>query len=84
MLTYGCEIWGYENTELIEKVQNDPLRKITGSETRTALYVIWRVRTYAASNHYKDPNYWLLEQTATMETIKIVLLAVSIFVQLQH
>ena len=41
ILTYGCEIWGYENTELIEKVQNDFLRKITGSKKSTALYMLY-------------------------------------------
>ena len=41
ILTYGCEIWGYENTELIEKVQNDFLRKITGSKKSMALYMLY-------------------------------------------
>ena len=29
ILTYSSEVWGYENLDLIEKVQNDFLRKIT-------------------------------------------------------
>lgn len=32
ILTYACEIWGYENLDMIEKVQNDCLRHITVSK----------------------------------------------------
>ena len=31
ILTYACEIWGYGNLDMIEKVQNDFLRYITVS-----------------------------------------------------
>jgi hypothetical protein len=27
ILTYNCEIWGFENIDIIEKVHNDCLRK---------------------------------------------------------
>ena len=29
ILIYACEIWGYENLDMIEKIHNDFLRKIT-------------------------------------------------------
>ena len=29
ILTFGCEIWGYENTEIIEQAHIEFLRKIT-------------------------------------------------------
>ena len=32
ILTYACEIWGYENLDMTEKVQNDFLRHITVSK----------------------------------------------------
>ena len=41
VLTYGCEIWGYENTEHIEKVHNDFLRKVTRSKRSTPMYMIY-------------------------------------------
>ena len=40
ILTYACEIWGFENLEMIEKVQNDFLRKITLSKKSTPLYML--------------------------------------------
>ncbi|MEW8548196.1 MAG: reverse transcriptase family protein, partial [Candidatus Thiodiazotropha sp.] len=40
ILTYACEIWGFENTELIEKVQNDFLRRITFAKKSTPLYML--------------------------------------------
>lgn len=41
ILTYACEIWGYESLEMIEKVQNDFLRKITLSKKSTPLYMLY-------------------------------------------
>ena len=40
ILTYGSEIWGFENTDSIEKVHNDFLRKITRSKRSTPMYMV--------------------------------------------
>lgn len=36
--TYACEVWGYENLDLIEKVHNDFLRKVTHGK-KVPLYI---------------------------------------------
>ena len=41
ILTYGSEIWGFENTDSIEKVHNDFLRKITRSKRSTPMYMVY-------------------------------------------
>lgn len=41
ILTYACEIWGYENVDMIEKVHNDFLRKITLARKSTPLYMLY-------------------------------------------
>lgn len=38
--TYGCEIWAFENTSLIEKLQNEFLRYITNSKKSTPTYML--------------------------------------------
>ena len=40
ILTYGSEVWGYENLDRIETVHNDFLRKITRSKKSTPLYML--------------------------------------------
>ena len=37
---YGCEIWAYENTNNIEKLQNEFLRYITNSKKSTPAYML--------------------------------------------
>ena len=29
ILLYGCEVWGFENTDIIERLHNEFLRKTT-------------------------------------------------------
>ena len=41
ILTYSCEVWGYENLDLIEKVQSDFLRRITLARKSTPLYMLY-------------------------------------------
>ena len=41
ILTYSCEVWGYENLDIIEKVHNDFLRKITLARKSTPLYMLY-------------------------------------------
>ena len=40
ILTYGSEVWGYENLDMIEKVHNEFLRKITRCKKSTPLYML--------------------------------------------
>ena len=41
ILTYACEIWGYEYFDLIENVHTDFQRKITKSRKSTPLYMLY-------------------------------------------
>ena len=43
ILTYVCEVWGYENLDMIEKIHNDFLRKITLARKSTPLYMFYGV-----------------------------------------
>ena len=40
ILTYGSEVWGFENLDIIERVHNEFLRKITRSKKGTPLYML--------------------------------------------
>lgn len=40
ILTYGCEVWGFESVNIIEKVHNDFLRKITKTRKSTPIYML--------------------------------------------
>ena len=40
ILFYGCEIWGFQNTQLIENVHNQFLRKITNLRKSTPIYML--------------------------------------------
>ena len=41
ILLYGCEIWGYQNTKLIENVKNQFLRSITKLKKSTPIYMLY-------------------------------------------
>ena len=41
ILTYACEIWGYENLDMLELIHNDFLRRITKSRKSTPLYMLY-------------------------------------------
>ncbi|MCW4343918.1 MAG: reverse transcriptase family protein [Candidatus Thiodiazotropha endolucinida] len=40
ILLYGCEIWGFQNTQLIENFHNQFLRKITKLRKSTPIYML--------------------------------------------
>ncbi|MES9881385.1 MAG: reverse transcriptase family protein [Sedimenticola sp.] len=40
ILTYGCEVWGFESLKIIEKIHNDFLRKITKTRKSTPIYML--------------------------------------------
>lgn len=41
ILLYGCEIWGYQNTKLIDLVHNQFLRSITKLRKSTPEYMLY-------------------------------------------
>ena len=41
ILTYGCEIWGYENTKQLEKLPLQFCRNILGVGTTTPNFMTW-------------------------------------------
>ncbi|MEW8152430.1 MAG: reverse transcriptase family protein [Candidatus Thiodiazotropha endolucinida] len=41
ILTYACEVWGYENTQILERVHSDFLRKITKTRKSTPHYMLY-------------------------------------------
>jgi hypothetical protein len=40
ILTYGCEVWGYETTNLLEKLHLQYCRNIVGVRTTTPNFII--------------------------------------------
>ena len=61
ILLYGSEIWGFENTGLIEKLQNDFLRKITHLRKSTPIYILQaELGRYTLNNNIKLRmlNFW--------------------------
>ena len=41
IITYGCEIWGYENLEMFERIHTKFLRSITKCRKSTPLYMLY-------------------------------------------
>ena len=41
IITYGCEIWGYESLELFERIHNQFLRTITKCRKSTPMYMLY-------------------------------------------
>ena len=37
---YGCEIWGFENSQIIENLHNDFLRRIINLRKSTPIYML--------------------------------------------
>ena len=38
---FGCELWGFENSKLIENLQNEFLRRITNLNKSTPIYMLY-------------------------------------------
>ena len=45
ILTYACEVWGYENFDMIEKVKMIFFDASHAQKMYTIIYAIWRART---------------------------------------
>ena len=39
IVLYSCEVWGFENTQLIENLHNEFLRRITNLKKSTPIYM---------------------------------------------
>ena len=59
---YACEVWGFENIQLIEKLQNEFLRHITNSKKSTPIYMLYAElgrKPIAISIKNRMIGYWL-------------------------
>ena len=62
ILLYGAEIWGFENTEIIEKLHNEFLRRITGLRKSTSIYILQAELgryTLKVNIQLRMINYWI-------------------------
>ena len=62
ILLYGAEIWGFENTEIIEKLHNEFLRRITGLRKSTPIYILQAELgryTLKVNIQLRMINYWI-------------------------
>ena len=41
ILTYACEVWGFENLQILERIHSEFLRKITKTRKRTPHYMLY-------------------------------------------
>ena len=52
ILTYACELWGYENNDMIERVHTEFLRKNNeNAQKYTSLHDLCRARSVSYSNY---------------------------------
>ena len=65
ILTYGCEVWGYENLDIIENVHCSFLRRITKVKKSTLICRTWKI---PAGYNYKNKNDKVLEQDNNKQT----------------
>ena len=62
ILLYGCEVWGFQNTDLIEKVHNQFLRNITKTQKSTPFYMLYAELGRSPLNHQikkRMLGYWI-------------------------
>ena len=62
ILLYGCEIWGFQNTNLIELVHNQFMRNIMKSRKSKPLYMLYaELGRVSVDQHIKTwkVGYWI-------------------------
>ena len=62
ILLNGCEVWGYQNTQIIENVQNDLLRKMLNLRKSTPIYILlaeFGRRPLQINIKCRMINYWI-------------------------
>jgi len=61
ILLYACEVWGYGDLHLIEKVHTDFMKHILSvKKTTPPCYVVWRSWTLSFKYLYQEKNYGIL------------------------
>ena len=60
-LVYGCEVWGYDNVDILEKVHSVNLF-LECPNTRIILPGIWRTGKISTVNKNKTENGSLLDE----------------------
>jgi hypothetical protein len=60
ILTYGCEVWGYENTNLLEKLHLQYCRNIIGVRTTTANFMTHVKRLNTTTLTYSNMYVFIL------------------------
>ena len=82
ILTYGSEIWGYENTNIIERIHTEFLRRISGCRKSTPKYILYaQLGRYPIEITIKQRmiNFWV-----KLLTGKISKLSYNIYLFLLH
>ena len=62
LFLYGTEVWGFENTEIIEKLHTEFLRRIKGLRKNTPIYILQAELgryTLKANIKLRMINYWI-------------------------
>ena len=61
ILLYGCEVWGFGNNDVIERVQLKFLKYILNAKKQhTKLHSLWRNRSIPLATRYKRKNNFIL------------------------
>ena len=85
ILTYGCEVLGYENIAIIEKVHNDFLRRITRARKSTPLYMIYgKLGRYPIEIGIKSRLIGFWNRMIHGKKNKIITFTVSMFIALKQ
>ena len=61
ILLYGCEVWGCENTDIIEKYIQNSVNPLVYQNFLVICQYICRAKTLPTINHHKTENDMLLD-----------------------
>ena len=83
ILLYGCEIWVYENTDIIESIHTSFLRHILPVKKRSpTIHVIWRTRKEASCVNNPTKNHRFLGSDYIRQTNKNIFPIVPTYAKL--